>query len=103
MVRELRPRMMFVPFPEDAHPDHIAASQIAVAARFYAKFTKTEMTGEPHYPARVYHYMAVHMRLVREPSFVVDITEDLDTKLGALARIGRSSRTIRRNSGYRAA
>ncbi len=84
MVRELRPRIMFVPFPEDAHPDHIAASQIAVAARFYAKLTKTEMAGDPHYPARVYHYMAVHMRLVREPSFVIDISGDLDTKVAAL-------------------
>lgn len=84
VVRELRPRIMFVPFPEDAHPDHIAASQIAVAARFYAKLTKTEMSGDPHYPARVYHYMAVHMRLVREPSFVIDISDDLDTKVAAL-------------------
>jgi len=84
VVRELHPRIMFVPFPEDAHPDHIAASQIAMAARFYAKLTKTEMKGDPHYPARIYHYMAVHLRLVREPSFVVDITQDLNTKVRAL-------------------
>jgi bacillithiol biosynthesis deacetylase BshB1 len=85
VVRELKPRIMFVPYPEDAHPDHIAASQIAVAARFYAKLTKTDMKGDPHYPARVYHYMAVHMRLVREPSFVMEITQDLATKVRALS------------------
>lgn len=84
VIRELKPRALFVPFAEDAHPDHIAASAIAVAARFYAKFTKTEMSGEPHYPARIYSYMAVHMRMVREPSFVVDITQDLERKLEAL-------------------
>ncbi len=84
VLRAERPRLMFVPFPEDAHPDHIAAANIALAARFYAKFTKSEMSGEPHYPARLYHYMAVHMRLVREPSFVVDITETLTNKLDAL-------------------
>ena len=84
VMREFRPRTIFVPYPEDAHPDHIAASRIAVAARFYSKFTNTEMSGEPFFPERVYHYMAVHMRVVAEPSFIVDITEDLPTKLEAL-------------------
>ena len=83
-IREFRPRMLFVPYPEDAHPDHIAASRIAVAARFYAKFTRTEMSGDPFFPERVYRYMAVHMRVVAEPSFIVDVTEDLPTKLKAL-------------------
>lgn len=84
VLREHAPATMFVPFPEDAHPDHLAASNIALAARFYAKFTKTSMRGEPHYPVRVYHYMAVHLRLVREPSFVVDISQDLPAKLEAI-------------------
>lgn len=85
VMRELRPRMIFIPYAEDAHPDHIATSRIAVAARFYSKFTKTEMSGEPFYPARVYRYMAVHMRVVAEPSFIVDVTDDLSTKLAAIA------------------
>lgn len=84
VLRDERPDVLFVPFPEDAHPDHLAASRIAEAARFYAKLTKTEMRGEPHYPARVYRYMAVHLRLVREPSFLADITTTLDRKLRAL-------------------
>lgn len=85
VLRDLRPRTIFIPYAEDAHPDHIAASQIAQAARFYSKFTKTDMAGEPHYPARVYSYMAVHMRLVREPSFVFDVTGYVDSKLAALS------------------
>jgi bacillithiol biosynthesis deacetylase BshB1 len=83
-IREFRPAQLFVPYPDDAHPDHIAASSIAVAARFYAKFTKTDMAGEPFFPERVYRYMAVHMRVVAEPSFIVDVTQDLSTKLSAL-------------------
>ena len=85
VLRELKPRVVFVPYREDAHPDHIAAHRIATAARFYAKFTKTDMAGEPHYPARVYEYMAVHMRIVASPSFVVDVSDDLAVKLDALA------------------
>jgi bacillithiol biosynthesis deacetylase BshB1 len=85
VMREFRPRTIFVPYAEDTHPDHIAASRIAVAARFYAKFTHTDMAGEPFFPERVYRYMAVHMRVVAEPSFIVDISHDLPRKLEALA------------------
>lgn len=84
VLREFRPRMLFVPYPADAHPDHVAASQISLAARFYSKFTKTTMSHEPFYPARVFHYMAVHQRVIAEPSFVVDVTGYLDVKLSSL-------------------
>lgn len=84
VLRELRPRMLFVPFADDAHPDHIAAASIAVASRFYGKFTKTEMSGEPFFTPRVFRYMAVHQRMVVDPSFIVDVSDDLDTKLRAL-------------------
>lgn len=84
VLRAERPGVLFVPYPEDAHPDHLAASRIAEAARFYAKLTKTQMKGEPHYPARVYRYMAVHLRLMREPSFLADVSDTLEVKLAAL-------------------
>jgi bacillithiol biosynthesis deacetylase BshB1 len=84
VIREFRPRIMFVPYAQDAHPDHIAASQIAVAARFYAKLTKTSMRGEPFFPERVYRYAAVHMRMVSEPSFILDVEEDVAAKLAAV-------------------
>ena len=84
VIREFRPRTIFVPYADDTHPDHIAASAIAVAARFHAKFTKTEMSGEPFFPDRIYRYMAVHMRVIAEPSFILDVTEDLPMKLRAL-------------------
>lgn len=84
VLRELRPRMLFLPYASDAHPDHVAAASIGIAARFYAKLTKTDMSGEPFYPPRVYRYMAVHQSIVAEPSFVVDITDELGTKVLAL-------------------
>lgn len=86
VLRELRPRVVFGPYPVDAHPDHVAAASIVSAGRFWSKLTKTEMRGEPHYPARHYHYMAVHLRLIREPSFIVDVTHDLDAKIEALSQ-----------------
>ena len=88
IIREHRPRVLFAPYPLDAHPDHIAASAIVEAARFYSKFVKTEMAGEPHFPARVYHYFAVHLRLLAKPSFVVDVSDTLEAKAAALACYG---------------
>lgn len=84
VLRELRPRMLFVPYPVDAHPDHVAAASICLGARFYSKFTKTDMSGEPFYPPRVFRYMAVHQRIIVEPSFVIDVTKQIPTKLDAL-------------------
>jgi bacillithiol biosynthesis deacetylase BshB1 len=99
VLRVERPRTVFAPYPIDAHPDHIAASAIIEAARFYAKFVKTDMTGEPHYPARLYHYWAVHLRILEKPSFIVDVSEDLDAKMGALAAYESQFTTNEANVG----
>src|SRR5438067_1101973 len=84
-LRELRPRVVFAPFWEDAHPDHVAASQLIDAARFWAKLTKTDMPGEPFYPHRIVYYFSVHLRLHVKPSFVLDISAHIEGKMRALA------------------
>ncbi|MDO8963070.1 MAG: bacillithiol biosynthesis deacetylase BshB1 [Coriobacteriia bacterium] len=85
VFRAEKPRLLFAPYPIDSHPDHIAASAIVEAARFYSKFVKTDMSGEPHFPSKVYHYWAVHLRVLEKPSFIVEVADDLDAKLEALA------------------
>jgi bacillithiol biosynthesis deacetylase BshB1 len=85
VIREHRPRMLFAPYAHDAHPDHIAASAVATAARFHAKLTKTAMRGEPHYPPRLYQYFAMHLRTLPSPSFVTDCTDGMEAKMRALA------------------
>src|SRR5438309_288911 len=45
VIRQQRPRYLFAPYWEDAHPDHVAASALADAARFSAKLTKTDLPG----------------------------------------------------------
>ncbi len=85
MLRRLRPRYLFAPYWEDAHPDHVAASALVDASRFWAKLTKTDLVGEPHYPQRIFYYFSVHLRLHPRPSFVLDITPFLGTKMRALA------------------
>jgi N-acetylglucosamine malate deacetylase 1 len=84
VMRAEKPRIVFAPYPVDAHPDHVAAAAIVEAARFYSKFVKTDMSGEPHYPAKVYHYWAVHLRVLEKPSFIVEASEGLPAKMSAL-------------------
>ncbi len=84
VIREVRPDVLCIPYWVDAHPDHIAACSLAEAARFTAKLTKTEMRGQPHYPGRVYHFFSTHYRLHVKPSFIVDISDHIDTKLAAV-------------------
>jgi len=84
-LRQLRPRCLFAPHWEDAHPDHVAASSLVDAARFWAKLTKTNLPGEPHYPERIIYYFTIHLRIHPRPSFVVDISSHIDAKMQALA------------------
>lgn len=87
VIRLRRPELIFAPYWQDAHPDHVAASAIADAARFYAKLTKTDLAGGPFYPRRVYYYFCTHLRLVVVPSFVYAFTEEeLERKVQAVER-----------------
>jgi bacillithiol biosynthesis deacetylase BshB1 len=85
VVRQLRPRWLFAPYWEDSHPDHVAASCLVDAARFWAKLTKTDLPGDAHYPQRIYYYFSIHLRIHPNPSFVTDITSFLEAKMQALA------------------
>jgi len=84
MFRKVRPRLLFAPFWEDAHPDHTAASQLVEAARFWSKLTKSDLRFEPFYPARILYYFSVHLRIVERPSVLLDISDQLDAKRAAL-------------------
>jgi bacillithiol biosynthesis deacetylase BshB1 len=84
-LRQLRPRVLFAPFWHDAHPDHVAASALVDAARFWAKLTKSDLPGDPHYPQRVLYYFTIHLREHVQPSFVLDVSDHLETKMRALA------------------
>jgi bacillithiol biosynthesis deacetylase BshB1 len=84
VFRKTRPRWIFCPYWTDAHPDHVAATQLIEAARFWAKLTKSDLPGVPHYPERIFYYYCVHLRLLAQPAFVLDISEFWEKKLAAL-------------------
>jgi bacillithiol biosynthesis deacetylase BshB1 len=84
MFRKLTPRWLFAPYWVDAHPDHVAAVELIEAARFWAKLTKSDLPGDPHYPERIFHYYCFHLRQVVPPAFIVDISPYWEKKRAAL-------------------
>jgi bacillithiol biosynthesis deacetylase BshB1 len=88
VFRKLRPRLLFAPYWEDAHPDHAAATKLVEDARFWSKLSKTDIPGGPFHPARILYYFSVHLRIVERPSFLVDISDQNETKLQALRCYG---------------
>jgi bacillithiol biosynthesis deacetylase BshB1 len=84
VIRQQRPKWLFAPYWQDAHPDHTAATKLVEDSRFWAKLTKTDLPGEPVYPARIYNYFSVHLRLTPQPAFILDISSQWEQKLASI-------------------
>ncbi len=85
VFRREKPRWIFAPFWVDSHPDHVAATQLIEAARFWSKLTKSDIPGAPHFPERIFYYYCVHLRQPPQPAFVLDISSYWDKKLASIA------------------
>jgi bacillithiol biosynthesis deacetylase BshB1 len=84
VIRREKPRWLFAPHWVDAHPDHVAATELVEAARFWAKLTKTDLPGEPHHPERIFNYYCIHLKQAIQPAFVLDISEYWERKLASI-------------------
>ena len=82
-IRVHRPNVLFVPYPTDAHPDHVAVTRIAEDARFDAKLSKTSIPGEPWHPKRIIYYFCTHLRMSFQPTFCIDVSDTHDVKMKA--------------------
>lgn len=84
LYRIHRPNVIFVPFPIDAHPDHVAVTRIAEDARFDAKLTNSPIAGEPWHPKRIIYYYCTHLRMNFTPTFCIDISDQIEQKMQAI-------------------
>lgn len=85
IIRELRPTIVIAPWLEGRHPDHGIAAQLVYDAAFLAGLARVESGGlPPHRPTKVIHALTYREDAVK-PTFVVDITKEMDRKLEALA------------------
>lgn len=85
VIRAHRPDVCFVPYPVDAHPDHVAVTRICEDARFDAKLTKSAIPGDPWYPKRIIYYFCTHLRMNFNPTFCIDISDTIEIKAAAIA------------------
>ena len=90
VFRQTRPGIILTPYWEDAHPDHVVASELVDAARFWSKLTRTDepghlpLEGEPFWPPRLFYFWSIHLRIHPKASFVLDISDQLDRKMEAV-------------------
>jgi bacillithiol biosynthesis deacetylase BshB1 len=80
-IRQYRPILVFAPYPDDRHPDHIHASNLVTEGWFYAGVKKILKNIPTHRSFRIIYYMAKYEFI---PSFVIDISNEFETKMKAL-------------------
>ncbi len=93
ILRQQRPRVLILPYWEGRHPDHYTASILGYEAAFLSGLAKLAITADaetaaepgestsPHRPFKI-----IYASLYRDvrPTFVVDITEQFETRFAAL-------------------
>ncbi len=85
-IRFHKPKVVFGPYINDRHPDHIGASQIVKEAMFFSGNHKYETLwkGEKqqaYRPDKLFYYMQT---FEFDPSFIVDISDSFETKMEAV-------------------
>lgn len=84
-IRNLRPRVVILPYWEGRHPDHYRACEIGYEACFLAGLKKLDETTEPHRPQKII-YSSLYANVT--PSFVVDISAQFERRMEALFAYG---------------
>jgi bacillithiol biosynthesis deacetylase BshB1 len=80
-IRNLRPRVVILPYWEARHPDHYRASEIGFEACFLSGLKKLDEETEPHRPQKIL-YSSLYANVT--PSFVVDISPQFERRMAAL-------------------
>jgi len=83
LMRKYKPKIVFAPFFNERHPDHICASKLIKRAMFVSglekiKTSEKEIDQLAYRPVKLYYYMQTY---TFEPSFIVDISNFFETKM----------------------
>lgn len=83
LIRELRPRVVVTHWREGRHPDHRVAAELVRDGCFLAGLKNFDAPGERHRPEK-FVYATQFREDADPPSFVVDVTAQMDRKLAAI-------------------
>ena len=82
-IRKYSPKIIFAPYFNDRHPDHINASKLVKRAMFVSGLKKVitsenSLNQEAYRPQKLFYYMQTY---TFEPSFIIDITNSFNIKM----------------------
>ena len=80
-IRELRPRVLILPYWQARHPDHYAGGVLGYEAAFVAGLAKLDLGYPAHRPFKII-YASLYADV--RPTFVVEITEQFEARLQSL-------------------
>ncbi len=80
-IRELRPRVVILPYWEARHPDHYRAAEIGFEACFLSGLKKLDEYSEAHRPFKIL-YSSIYAEV--KPSFIVDVSAQFERRMTAL-------------------
>ena len=81
VLRQLRPRVLILPYWQARHPDHSGVATLGYEASFLSGLAKVETGSTPHRPFKiVYASLYADVR----PSFIVDVTPFIEQRHSAL-------------------
>ena len=81
VIRQLRPRVLILPYWQARHPDHATASVLGYDAAFLAGLSKLVLDEPPHRPFKII-YASLYADV--RPTFVVDISAQFETRFASL-------------------
>lgn len=85
-IRKYRPQIIFAPYVEDRHPDHVNTSKLVKRAMFVSGLSKVatfenNVPQQSYRPQRLYYYMQTY---TFKPSFIIDISDYFDKKMQSI-------------------
>lgn len=83
IIRDLKPHLLVLPHPQQRHPDHRKTPELIYDACHISGLSRLEIDGlAPHRPFKIIYSTAF---INVQPSFIIDISDQLETKLKAVS------------------
>lgn len=89
-IRKYKPKILFGPYMNDRHPDHIKVHSLVKSAHFSSGLPKIKTFDkgtlqEAYRPAKLFYYMQTY---TFDPSFIIDISDHYEDKIRAMQAYG---------------
>ena len=81
VIRQLRPRVLILPYWQARHPDHATAGVLGYESAFFSGLAKLDLGAPAHRPFKII-YASLYADV--RPSFVVDISDHFETRFASL-------------------